>query len=147
MDKKNLVNSISFHEDGLLAVTAGENNQIRLYNIGEARQTKVVLNKQTGTRHLRYTHHDSCVIYASNNVSTMVTEKEKRNDTSWSVWSLLLVLILLDVVIYHSLKDNRCIRIFEGHTDEIVSLEMSPQNDTFMTASLDHTVRLWYCFC
>ncbi|MCL7050124.1 hypothetical protein MKW94_022302 [Papaver nudicaule] len=39
--------------------------------------------------------------------------------------------------------DNRCLRYFKGHKEKVVSLCMSPINDSFMSGSLDHSVRIW----
>ncbi|KAL0774092.1 hypothetical protein Bca101_039243 [Brassica carinata] len=39
--------------------------------------------------------------------------------------------------------DNRILRYFKGHKDRVVSLCMSPINDSFMSGSLDGSVRLW----
>ena len=36
-----------------------------------------------------------------------------------------------------------CFRYFSGHTGKVVSLSMSPVDDTVITSSLDKTVRLW----
>ncbi|XP_034926852.1 protein ANTHESIS POMOTING FACTOR 1 isoform X2 [Populus alba] len=44
---------------------------------------------------------------------------------------------------YLSLYDNRCLRYFKGHKDKVVSLCMSPINDSFMSSSLDHSIRIW----
>jgi COMPASS component SWD2 len=44
---------------------------------------------------------------------------------------------------YWSLHDNKILRKFRGHTDQVTSISMSPENDNFMTSSLDGTVRLW----
>ena len=44
---------------------------------------------------------------------------------------------------YLSLHDNKFIRYFTGHTKKVISLQMSPVDDTFMSGSLDNTVRLW----
>lgn len=38
---------------------------------------------------------------------------------------------------YLSLYDNRFLRFFNGHTDKVVSIAMSPTDDHFMTGSLD----------
>jgi COMPASS component SWD2 len=48
-----------------------------------------------------------------------------------------------DTVRYHSLHDNKYLQYFRGHTDRVVSLEMNPIDDGFMSASMDRTVRLW----
>ena len=44
---------------------------------------------------------------------------------------------------YLSLFDNKYLGYFRGHTDRVVSLAMSPCDDTCLTASLDCTARLW----
>ena len=44
---------------------------------------------------------------------------------------------------YLSLHDNAYVRTFEGHTDRITEISMSHLDDSFMTASIDRTVRLW----
>jgi len=44
---------------------------------------------------------------------------------------------------YLSMYDNRCLRYFKGHKERVVSLCMSPVNDSFMSGSLDHSVRIW----
>ncbi len=44
---------------------------------------------------------------------------------------------------YLSLHDNKFIRYFKGHKKKVIALEMSPVDDTFMSGSLDNSVRLW----
>lgn len=44
---------------------------------------------------------------------------------------------------YHSLHDNKYLQYFKGHKERVVSLEMSPVDDGFMSGSMDKTVRLW----
>lgn len=48
-----------------------------------------------------------------------------------------------ETIRYLSLHDNRYLRYFKGHRDRVVSLQMSPVNETFISGSLDGTVRLW----
>jgi COMPASS component SWD2 len=42
-----------------------------------------------------------------------------------------------------SFHDNKYLRYFRGHTKKVVSMDLSPQDDTFLSAGLDNTVRLW----
>ena len=42
-----------------------------------------------------------------------------------------------------NLVNFQFIRYFTGHTKRVISLEMSPTDDTFMSGSLDNSVRLW----
>lgn len=44
---------------------------------------------------------------------------------------------------YHSLHDNKYLQYFRGHKRRVVSLEMSPVDDTFLSAAADDSVRLW----
>lgn len=65
----------------------------------------------------RFTHKNSAIIHAST----------KEDDT----------------LRYHSLHDNKYLQYFRGHKGKVVSLEVSPIDDGFMSGSLDKTVRLW----
>ncbi|KIY43772.1 WD40 repeat-like protein [Fistulina hepatica ATCC 64428] len=79
--------------------------------------TKVFYSKKYGVDLPRFTHKNTTVIHAST----------KEDDT----------------IRYHSLHDNRYLQYFRGHTDKVISLEVSPIDDGFMSASIDKTVRLW----
>ena len=36
---------------------------------------------------------------------------------------------------YHSLHDNQYLRYFDGHTQPVTTIAMSPKNDMFMSAA------------
>ncbi|KZT29704.1 WD40 repeat-like protein [Neolentinus lepideus HHB14362 ss-1] len=74
-------------------------------------------SKKYGVDLPRFTHKNTAIIYAST----------KEDDT----------------IRYHSLHDNRYLQYFKGHTQRVVSLEMSSVDDGFISGSLDKTVRLW----
>lgn len=42
-----------------------------------------------------------------------------------------------------SLDDKNYKRFFAGHTNRVISLSMSPVGNSFLSGSMDHTVRLW----
>lgn len=44
---------------------------------------------------------------------------------------------------YLSTHDNQYIRYFSGHTSTVTSLALSPASDTFVSCSVDNTVKLW----
>lgn len=67
---------------------------------------------------VRFTHHDYSVICASNN--------------GWD-----------ETLRYWSLHDNSFLRYFKGHRGRVESIAMSPVNDTFLSGSVDNTVRMW----
>ncbi|KAI0711926.1 WD40 repeat-like protein [Cerioporus squamosus] len=78
---------------------------------------KVLYSKKYGVDLPRFTHKNTAIIHAST----------KEDDT----------------VRYHSLHDNKYLQYFKGHKGRVVSLEMSPIDDGFMSGSEDKTVRLW----
>jgi len=49
----------------------------------------------------------------------------------------------VDTIRYLSLHDNKYLRYFPGHTKKVTTLCMSPTDDTFLSGSLDKTLRLW----
>ena len=81
------------------------------------RYNKTILSKKYGVDLPRFTHKSTSIIYAST----------KEDDT----------------IRYHSLHDNKYLCYFKGHVERVVSLEMSPTDDGFLSGSLDRTVRLW----
>ncbi|KAH9966254.1 WD40-repeat-containing domain protein [Lactifluus volemus] len=98
-------------------ITAAEDETFRLYNCKTGKLTKTLHSKKYGVDLPRFTHKNTAIIYAST----------KEDDT----------------VRYHSLHDNKYLQYFRGHTQRVISLEMSPVDDGFMSGSMDKTVRLW----
>lgn len=48
-----------------------------------------------------------------------------------------------DTIRYLSLHDNKYLRYFPGHTKKVTSLNISPIDDTFISGSMDKTLRIW----
>lgn len=44
---------------------------------------------------------------------------------------------------YYSIYDNKILRKFRGHTSRVKCLAQCPADDTFLSTSMDRTVRLW----
>ncbi|EGG20682.1 hypothetical protein DFA_00543 [Cavenderia fasciculata] len=112
------INSMDFCGDGTLLITASDDESIHLYNINSGDSQKQLYSKKYGVDLIRFTHHNDAIICASKN--------------QWD-----------ESLRYLSLHDNRYLRYFKGHRNKVVSLSMSPVNDTFMSGSLDDTIRLW----
>ncbi|KAK6928377.1 WD40 repeat [Dillenia turbinata] len=118
------INSIDFHRTDDLLVTASEDDSVRLYDIANAKLLKTTFHKKHGADRICFTHHPSSVVCSSRyNLDTPGVQPESLR--------------------YLSMYDNRCLRYFKGHKQRVVSLCMSPTNDSFMSGSLDHTVRMW----
>eukprot|EP00727_Mastigamoeba_balamuthi_P008891 m51a1_g4624 putative wd repeat-containing protein 82-like (450) ;mRNA; r:312107-314398 len=112
------VNSLDFSDDGDLLVSSGDDETIRVYEISSGTKHRTVFSKKYGVDLVKFTHHNSSVICASKN--------------GWD-----------ESLRYLSLHDNTYLRYFKGHRDRVVSLAMSPIDDTFVSASMDSTVRFW----
>ncbi|KAJ3670731.1 hypothetical protein LUZ60_008157 [Juncus effusus] len=112
------ISSLDFHRTEDLVITAGEDDSVRLYNTANATVSKTTYHKKHGADRVCFTHHPSSILCSS------------RHNLDESLR-------------YISLYDNRCLRYFKGHKERIISLCMSPINDSFMSGSLDHTVRIW----
>ncbi|CAI0455064.1 unnamed protein product, partial [Linum tenue] len=115
------INSVDFHRKDDLLVTASDDDSVRLYDIASAKLLKTTFHKKHGADRICFTHHPSSVICSSK--YNLETSGESLR--------------------YLSMYDNRCLRYFKGHNDRIVSLCMSPINDSFMSGSLDHSARIW----
>ncbi|WFD27881.1 hypothetical protein MNAN1_002889 [Malassezia nana] len=111
------VTSLDYDDRGELCVTASDDETIQLYNCCSGKHVKTLYSKKYGVHLARFTHRSSAIVYAST----------KEDDT----------------VRYHSLHDNRYLQYFRGHKRQVVSLAMSPVDDTFLSAAVDDSVQLW----
>ncbi|KAL9092012.1 MAG: hypothetical protein Q9159_001157, partial [Coniocarpon cinnabarinum] len=111
------VTSIDFDDTGELCLVAQDDETLQIYNCKEGKHAKELKSQKYGVDLARFTHHPQSVVYAST-----------KGD---------------DAIRYLSTHDNSYIRYFRGHTAAVTSLSLSPADDTFLTSSLDNTVRLW----
>lgn len=118
-DNTGAINALDFSDNGSLLVTSSDDESIHLYNTDAGSLKKTIFSKRYGASCIRFTHHHNSVIVASKNGSYDETIR------------------------YLSLHDNCYLRYFKGHRNRVVSLEMSPTDDTFLSGSLDNSVRLW----
>ncbi|KAH9481653.1 WD repeat-containing protein 82 [Psilocybe cubensis] len=111
------VTGICFDDRGDQLITAGEDETFKLYSCKSGKLTKTFYSKKYGVDLPRFTHKNTAILHAST----------KEDDT----------------IRYHSLHDNKYLQYFRGHKARVVSLEVSPIDDGFMSGSMDNTVRLW----
>ncbi|OCH95450.1 WD40 repeat-like protein [Obba rivulosa] len=111
------ITGINFDDRGDQVITAGEDETFRLYSCKSGKPLKILYSKKYGVDLPRFTHKNTAILHAST----------KEDDT----------------IRYHSLHDNKYLQYFKGHKQKVVSLEVSPVDDGFMSGSLDKTVRLW----
>ncbi|CAM9494117.1 unnamed protein product, partial [Heterosigma akashiwo] len=113
------VTALDFHEDGEFCVTASQDHSITLIDALEGRAKKTIHSKKYGVGCVTYTHHNQSILISSNSSTS-------NHD-----------------VRYLSLYDNRFLRFFSGHSDKVTSMAMCPVDDSFMTGSMDRSVRIW----
>lgn len=111
------VNSIDFTKDGNTLISSSDDESIVLYDCQKGLQTRTLMSKKYGVDLIRYTHSANTVIHSSSKVD--------------------------DTLRYLSLHDNKYLRYYPGHTKKVTSLCMSPTDDSFMSASLDKSIRIW----
>ena len=117
-DNTQPINTLCYSKDGEILVTSSHDASISTYNCHTGTKQKTIYSKKYGANLVRFTHHHNAIVYASS--------------IGWD-----------ESIRYLSLHDNSYVRYFKGHRDRVTSLSMNPVNDTFMTGSLDGTVRLW----
>lgn len=108
-----------------------------------------MLSKKHGVCNLCYTHAPQAVIHASNKVGLDSAAgqwhpEEASVFRSQSQASLIGMQGLDHTLRYLSLHDNRYLRYFKGHTQQVTTLCLSPKNDLFMSAA---QVRAQYLQC
>ncbi|GAA5884269.1 hypothetical protein JCM6882_002203 [Rhodosporidiobolus microsporus] len=109
--------SLSFDGRGEMLITSGEDETMQLFDVRSGKHVKQLYSKKYGVHLARFTHKNTTVVHAST----------KGNDD----------------IRYLSLHDNNYLRYFKGHSKRVVSLAMSPQDDSFLSGAEDDTVRLW----
>lgn len=111
------VTSLDFDDNGEFLLAACSDDSLQLYNAKEGKHIKTLLSQKYGAHLARFTHHSQSILYASTKVD--------------------------DTIRYLSTHDNQFLRYFKGHTAPVTSLVLNPAADSFLSCSLDNTVRLW----
>ncbi|XP_071549981.1 WD repeat-containing protein 82-like [Panulirus ornatus] len=116
-DNTERINNIDFSPSGDLLVTSSDDDQIVIYDCEKGTSKRTLNSKKYGVDLIHFTHAKNSAIYSSTKID--------------------------DTIRYLSLHDNKYIRYFPGHTKKVITLSMSPIDDTFISGSLDKSLRLW----
>ncbi len=111
------ITSASFDDTGAFCVTTGQDDHIQLYDVRTGTHKSTCASFKYGAHLARFTHSAHALIYASTKENNAIRQ--------------------------YSFKTKAYVRYYLGHEKPVVSLQMSPQNDTFLSASVDEAVRLW----
>jgi len=102
---------------------------------------RVLYSKKYGVDLVRFTHTPTAVLCASKN--------------GWDGFEIRLDFFFLnpkylkttrfhaESIRHLSMQDNHYLKYFKGHRDRVISLAMSPIDETFISSSLDETIRFW----
>jgi len=101
-----------------LVVSSSDDESIHIYSAVTGKSKTKVYSKKYGVDLVRFTRINTRVLSASKN--------------GWD-----------ESLRYLNIGDNRYIRYFKGHRDRVVSLTVSHTDESFLSASLDRTVRIW----
>lgn len=110
------VKVISFSPDGEQLITCDWDDVISIYNCEMGIQTGLFNSKKYGVDLIRFVN-DCTAIHSS----TKIDDKIRFMN--------------LDTIQYY--------QYFTGHSKRVVSLAVSPNNSTFLSTSLDNTLRMW----
>lgn len=111
------VTSLCFDDRGDTLISAGSDEKIQIFSLSSGRQSKTHYSKKYGVDLVRFTHRSGAIIHASTKLDHAIR--------------------------HHSLHDNKYLRYFQGHIARVTSLQMSPIDETFLSAAVDDSVRSW----
>lgn len=111
------ITSLSFDDNGKYLLTAAANDNMHLYDSVGCKFLNTIGSKKYGCHSAKFTHAQNECIYSS----TM---------KSFDIRHL-------------NLETNQYLRYFTGHGALVHDIQMSPLNDTFLSASYDESIRLW----
>lgn len=111
------IKAIDFSFNGEQLMTSREDDSVSVFHCKLGIETALFNSRKYGVDLIRFTH-DSCRAIHS---STKIDDKIR----------------------YLSVNDNKYFHYFTGHAKKVISMSVSPSNNTFISTSLDNTLRLW----
>lgn len=99
-------------------MAGSEDFSVALYDLERGEKINTYYNKNYGVDLVRFTHHNKCILCAS------------KRDSHYRI-------------MYWSLHDNNILCSFIGHTDSITTIDLNPQDSSFLSCSKDGSTRVW----
>lgn len=118
-DHRAAINGLDFTHDGAHVITSGDDETVCVYSVETAQRTRLLKNSKYGVDLIRFVHGDQ---------NTGLCSSRSPEDFSLRYWD------------FH---ENKYLRIFPGHMDQVISLSCHPYSDLFLSGSLDKSVLLW----
>merc|ERR1711981_436111 len=116
-DNQDTINHMHFSGDGASLISSSDDDQIIIYDCERGTQKRTLNSKKYGVNLIHFTQNKANVVHAST----------KEND----------------IIRYLNVQENKYIQYFRGHNKRVVTLCMNPTDDSFLSGSLDKSIRLW----
>nr|XP_021527283.1 WD repeat-containing protein 82 [Aotus nancymaae] len=117
------INCFDFSPNGETVISSSDDDSIVLYDCQEGKPKRTLYSKKYGVDLIRYTHAANTVVYSSNKIDG---KQAFFLGNSHPIFANIL-----------------CHLLFISMYCRVVALSMSPVDDTFISGSLDKTIRLW----
>ena len=116
-DNQDTINHMHFSGDGASLISSSDDDQIVIYDCERGTQKRTLNSRKYGVDLIHFTQNKANVVHAST----------KEND----------------IIRYLNVQENKYIQYFRGHNKRVVTLCMNPTDDSFLSGSLDKSIRLW----
>ncbi|CAG8594580.1 2281_t:CDS:2, partial [Ambispora leptoticha] len=116
-DNSKEITSADFDDEGKLCITASADDSINLYDSIRGISQKLLFSKKYGAHPIRFTHSPTTILHGSTKRDNMIR--------------------------YLSVTENKYLSYFRGHDGRVVSMAMSPADDTFISSAIDDSIIIW----
>lgn len=137
--------SLDFDDKGEFLITSATDEAMQLYNCRTGKHHKHFYSKKYGVHLARFTHKSTAIIHASTKEDGTLPQHREPAHTAQMESDISPC---TTIIISATSRDTRngAATLRSAHSDamhSVVALEMSPQDDTFLSGATDDTVRLW----
>lgn len=123
-----VVNSVAFSPDGHYVVSGSHDMTLRLWNIASGKYLRTFKGHAHVVNSVAFSPDGRFVLSGS-------------SDKTLRLWDNMLS--REDILRSWNYSTGRCLRIFEGHTNDVNAVAFNPDGCSVLSGSNDNTLRLW----